>query len=301
MNRWMILRLFIFFIGMALSGLGLVLNGVANAASPAETLKSTYLTLEPVLSDNPFYQESREGEHSLQGDVYGVVNYPLDHVRKALDTAAAWCEIAILHINVTHCTPGSEPQKPTLVLQIEKKTGGTPVFDSTLRYNFHLAAAHPGYVQIILTADEGPLGTRDYRMILEAVAVSSDKTFLHFSYSYGYGFQARTATAVYLATLGRKKIGFTVIGHDAKGDRIYIDGVRGVMERNTVRYFLAIRVHLGALHLPPEQRFERGIQDWFAATERYPRQLHEMDKESYLAAKRQGRTTSGTIRVDHKE
>ena len=120
MNRQMTLRLLIFFIGLAL-------NGVSNAASPAETLKSTYMTLEPVLSDNlrdfPFYQESRKGERSLQGDVYGVVNYPLNHVRKALDTAAAWCEIAILHLNVTQCTPGSEPQKSTLVLQVEKKTG----------------------------------------------------------------------------------------------------------------------------------------------------------------------------------
>ena len=286
MNRRMTLRLFIFFIGTAL-------NGIANAASPGETLKSTYLTLEPVLSENlldlPFYQESREGEHALQGDVYGEINYPLDHVRKALSTAAAWCEIAILHLNVTQCIPGSEPQGSVLVLHIEKKTGGTPVFDSTLRYNFHLSAARPDYVQVVLTADEGPLGTRDYRMILEAVAVSSDKTFLHFSYSYSYGFQARTVMAAYLATLGRKKIGFTVIDHDAKGDQIYINGLRGVMERNAVRYFLAVRVHLATLNLPPERRFERGIQDWFDATERYPRQLHEMDKESYLAAKRQGR------------
>ena len=138
-------------------------------------------------------------------------------------------------------------------------------------------------------------------MIFEAIAISSDKTFFHFSYSYSYGFQARTVMAVYLATLGRKKIGFTVIGHDAKGDRIYVNGARGVMERNTVRYFLAVRVHLDVLNLPPEQRFGRGILDWFNATERYPRQLHGIDKESYLAAKRQGRVTSGTRRVDHKE
>lgn len=295
------MRLFIFLVGMMVSGAGLVLNGVANAASPAETLKSTYLTLKPVLLDNlldvSFYQESREGEHAVQGDVYGVINYPLDHVRKALSTVTAWCEIVILHPNVTQCISGVEPQKSTLVLHIEKKTGGTPVFDSTLRYDFELAAAHPGYVEVVLTAGEGPLGTRDYRMTLEAVAVSSDKTFLHFRYSYSYGFQARTVMAVYLATLGRKKIGFTIIDHDAKGDPIYIDGVRGMMERNAVRYFLAVRAHLAALHLPPEQRFERGVEDWFNATERYPRQLHDMDKESYLATKRKGRTISGTMRV----
>ncbi|MCK7501517.1 MAG: hypothetical protein MZW92_74400 [Comamonadaceae bacterium] len=36
----------------------------------------------------------------------------------------------------------------------------------------------------------------------------------------------------------------------------------------------------------PAERLERRMQNWFTATESYPRQLHEMDRASYLAMKR---------------
>jgi hypothetical protein len=65
-----------------------------------------------------------------------------------------------------------------------------------------------------------------------------------------------------------------------------VGGVRGVMERNTMRYYLAIEAFLGALAAPPQARFEKRIRDWFAASERYPLQLHELDRAEYLGMKR---------------
>ena len=35
----------------------------------------------------------------------------------------------------------------------------------------------------------------------------------------------------------------------------------------------------------PEAQVQKRILDWFAATERYPRQLHEMDRGEYVAMK----------------
>jgi hypothetical protein len=35
------------------------------------------------------------------------------------------------------------------------------------------------------------------------------------------------------------------------------------------------------------QRLDRRINQWFSGTERYPRQLHEMDRATYVALKRQ--------------
>ena len=35
----------------------------------------------------------------------------------------------------------------------------------------------PDYLKVVLTADEGPLSTRDYRVVLEAVAVDDGATF----------------------------------------------------------------------------------------------------------------------------
>ena len=51
------------------------------------------------------------------------------------------------------------------------------------------------------------------------------------------------------------------------------------------RYFLAIEAYLATLAAPPQQRFEQSLERWYAATERYPRQLHEVDRATYVAMK----------------
>jgi len=63
-------------------------------------------------------------------------------------------------------------------------------------------------------------------------------------------------------------------------------GVRGAVERNAMRYYLAIDSYLDSLGAPAGQQVERRIQGWFNATERYPRQLREMDRPTYVAMKR---------------
>jgi len=62
--------------------------------------------------------------------------------------------------------------------------------------------------------------------------------------------------------------------------------MRGVIERNSMRYYLAIEAFLGALSAPPQAQLEKRLRDWFVATERYPRQLHEMEQTAYLEMKR---------------
>jgi hypothetical protein len=96
----------------------------------------------------------------------------------------------------------------------------------------------------------------------------------------------RLAMQVYLATTGRNKVGFTVTGAQAGGQPLLIGGTRGVVERNTMRYYLAIEAFLGALSVPPHARLEKRLRDWFAAAESYPRQLHEMEQREYLDMKR---------------
>jgi hypothetical protein len=90
----------------------------------------------------------------------------------------------------------------------------------------------------------------------------------------------------YLGTVGRNKVGFTAVGNESGGRRQSVGGMRGVVERNTMRYYLAIEAYLGALGTPAKSRMEKSLGDWFAATERYPRQLHEMERGEYLDMKR---------------
>jgi hypothetical protein len=90
----------------------------------------------------------------------------------------------------------------------------------------------------------------------------------------------------YLATVGRDKVGFTAIDGHAGGEPHFIGGTRGVVERNTMRYYIAIESYLGALSAPAPERREKSLRDWFASIERFPRQLHEMEQGEYLAMKR---------------
>src|SRR5205085_12651202 len=106
------------------------------------------------------------------------------------------------------------------------------------------------------------------------------------SYSYSYGVIARIAMQVYLATIGSGKGGFTVVGKEPGSQPRYVGAMRGVTERNTMRYYLAVEAYLGALSVPKRERTEKSLRDWFDAIERYPRQLHEMQRDDYLAMKR---------------
>jgi len=112
------------------------------------------------------------------------------------------------------------------------------------------------------------------------------QTFLHLQYSFGYGLQARFAMGLYLATAGSDKVGFTMVKPSADGTPQPVRGIRGAVERNVMRYFLAVEAHVAALPAPEPDRFERSLELWLDATEAYATQLHEMDRDAYLAMKR---------------
>jgi hypothetical protein len=110
---------------------------------------------------------------------------------------------------------------------------------------------------------------------VEAVPLEGGKTFMHMNYAYGYGGTGKFAMQAYLATAGANKSGFTS------------DGLRGAVERNAMRYYLAIDSYLDTMNAPQAQRVDKRINQWFSATERYPKQLHEMDRGTYVQMKRQ--------------
>jgi hypothetical protein len=62
--------------------------------------------------------------------------------------------------------------------------------------------------------------------------------------------------------------------------------VKGILERNAMRYYLALEAFFATRHLPEPERFEARIDYWFELTSRFPRQLWEMEREEYLLTKR---------------
>jgi hypothetical protein len=137
-----------------------------------------------------------------------------------------------------------------------------------------------------LNAENGPLSTHDYHIWIEATPVKDGRTFLHFTYAYTFGLTGRLAMKAYLATIGSDKVGFTITGKQPNGLPAYIQGVRGVVERNTMRYYLAIDAYLAALTTPPKDQLEKRMQHWYNTTDSYARQLHEVNRDDYLKMKR---------------
>jgi len=104
---------------------------------------------------------------------------------------------------------------------------------------------------------------------------------VHCRYAYGYGILAKMAMKIYLATAGRSKVGFSVVDRTADGHPVYVAGERGSLERNAMRYYLAVIAYVGA---PPGQTEQR-LRTWFQLTERYAVQLHELELNEYLDEK----------------
>lgn len=276
---------------------------VASAAmaksDPAATLRAKYVLLEESLRQNQFKQQlvldSAELPSRLRGDIYAIVDYPFAVVNANLNNPQNWCDVILLHINTKYCHAAKGPSGTVLNVNIGKKTPEDLADAARVAFNYSVATATPEYFEINLNARDGPLGTSNFIVRLEAVTLPNAKTFLHLTYSYAINISGRMAMRAYLGTIGSNKVGFTVIGKQDDGQPDYIRGVRGLMERNTMRYYLAIDSFLGATHMAPAARFEKRLQNWFTAAERYPRQLHEMDRRTYVEMKRAEHVRQQTV------
>ncbi|MDM0112200.1 hypothetical protein QTI66_08565 [Variovorax sp. J22R133] len=270
-------------------------TAVLSAPSPkAEALLKQHKAMQAKLANNPFGRpilvDSAELADGLRGDVYAVINHSLDDVVEALSVPANWCDMMLLHIDNRQCVLSkSDGGQHKLSLSVVRNYD-QPVEDAfVLPLEFRVNAATPDYFAVELRSAEGPLGTSNHFVLLEAVSIQPAQTFLHFSYSYDHNMVARMATQAYLATFGSHKVGFTVVGKDAKGAPDYIRGLRGLVERNAVRYFLTADAYLDAMHAPPLRQADQRFERWYASAERYPRQLHEVDFETYRELKRADR------------
>ena len=217
--------------------------------------------------------------------MYGVVNHPFARVDEGFREAHSWCDVLILPFNTKHCYAMPGAGATALSVRVGRKSDQPAELAYPIAFNYRVAARTSDYLRIVLQADAGPMGTRDYQIALEATPLDGGRTFIHLGYSYGFGMMSRLAMQTYLATIGAGKVGFTIVGHEADGRPKYVGGMLGATERNTMRYFLAIDSYLVSLAAPPGTQLDKRLNDWFAATEKYARQLHEMDHGEYISMK----------------
>jgi len=270
---------------------GMVLTAQAEDGSTSSAaLRQLHAEAAPTLRASSFGRpmriESTETRGSLRGEVLFEIEQPLDRLAVTLEKPAAWCEILLLTPNVVSCGPVSKGDSKQLAVRLSRRFD-QPVKDAyAATFDFTPLAHEPDYLHLVLAAGKGPVGTRDYRFDVEALAIDAKRSVLRMVYSYSYGLTARLATQAYLSTKGSDKIGFTTeTGKDGKSRPV--GGLRGSVERNAMRYALAIEVHAGqAADLPADTRFGRSLEQWLSAISRYPKQLGEDDVEAYRSAKR---------------
>jgi hypothetical protein len=268
--------------------LGLVAP-LAVRAQDAAALRAKQVSLRDTLETSPFHRPlvlaSTQSAGNLQGEVYAIVDQPFSVTGPALQGMGRWCELLLLHLNAKRCSVAGQAPSEVLSLWVGRKLDAAPGGGYRVDFDYSVPFARSDYLRVQMAAAKGPLDTRDYRLALEAVALDAKRSFVHLSYAYSYGTVARMAMQAYLATAGRDKVGFSITGRTEDGKPIHVDGVRGAVERNAMRYYLAVEAYLGALSTPPGDRQEKRQRDWFASTERHPAQLHEMGWDEYLAMK----------------
>lgn len=258
-------------------------------ADPAAALQARRVELQPLLRaqafGEPLYLSSREGSDQVEGDVHAEVGHALAEVGAAFKSANSVCELLFLHLNARDCRPSSTAAGEVLTLTVGPKRGQALGAWYRIDYTLRIESATASYLRATLSAAHGPLSTRDYRIVVEAVPIDAGRSFVHLGYAYSYGVVARIAMTAYLATAGRTKIGFTVLGKDADGKPLYVRGERAALERNVIRYYLALLAYCGVNKGTQQQQMEARLRAWFALTERHAAQLHELDLDEYLHEK----------------
>ncbi|CAN5856889.1 hypothetical protein BH11PSE8_BH11PSE8_26650 [soil metagenome] len=258
-------------------------------AQDAASLRARQAALKDQLANNqfqrPLYLESEQTSGDLKGDVYALLDQPYAVVGQALQGMDHWCDVLILHLNVKHCRAASTGGNDVLSLSVGRKFD-QPLSDAYLvDFAYKVLAATPEFLRVSLSADKGPMGTSNYRIVLEAIPLDAKHSFIHMSYSYAYGVAARLAMQGYLATIGSDKVGFSIVEKKPDGKPVYVGGVRGVVERNTMRYYLAIESYVNAFTLPASEQAQKRLESWHDGVERYPVQLHELERAEYMDMK----------------
>jgi len=256
-------------------------------------LAGQYRALRGNLASNDFHApvavQSEEQDDSLRGDVFGVIDAEFASVKEALSSPADWCRFACLHMNVKAAVHDGAGTNSCVTLYLGGKRYQPPERSEPIVYEFKLEHLGPDYVRVAMTSEAGPHGTREHRLSCEAMPLDDGTCFVHMRYACSYGLLARSGVAVYLNTAGRKRVGFSVVSTGEDGEPVYIKGVRGIVERNAMRYYLAVKAHLSTFGMPGDIAFERSIAHWYDYTMLYPEQLDDLRKEQYLRYKRKER------------
>lgn len=232
-----------------------------------------------------FRTESQPVEGGLEARIaLSIPDIDIADARAALASPEAWCEILFLHLNVKACIHGETDTRQWVRLYMGRKFYQDVADTEMIELDFASGVSEDGVSWVKLTADEGPYNTSDYYVGLSAIG-HEDGIFAELKSSQKADGTINSAMDLYFMTLARDKVGFSVVGKRWNGDPEYVGGTQGMLERNVVRYLLALRAYMQTLDIQGTDELQRRFALWFDATERYPEQLREVAREDYLRDK----------------
>ena len=281
-------------LGLALLSLFLALPPRASWGGEAvpQRFFGYYQELQEAIRRGPFgfplQVRSEERRDLVSAEALGIMDHPLQAFGAAVTEAASWCEFIPLNLNIKACTIQGDAREPLITLYIGGKGYLSPEWASQQPYRFLLRARQREYVAVELSALQGLMGTKAHHLEFEAASIDG-RTVVALRSSYEQSAASKLATAIYLATVGRDKVGFSRerLGPDSQAS--FVRGAQGIIERNLMRYYLVLKAFLDTQALPDSRRFEARISTFYDLMERYPSQLHEMERAEYLDAKRRER------------
>src|SRR5262249_37696411 len=104
----------------------------------------------------PIYLESSESQRDVEGEGYALFDYPFAGFSSALQGAADWCDVLMLHVNTKHCRAFETDGRTML----EMGLGGKGEQEQhRMELEYRLARAAPDYFAMQLQAPTGPLAT----------------------------------------------------------------------------------------------------------------------------------------------
>ena len=275
-----------------LAGLALCLPGhPARAASGAPALRAAYgefrQQYQQLAPDIPISIHSVRSGARIRTEVFGTVDGPFPEVAQVLERPQGYCEFLPPLFNLKACVHYRKEKQSIIRFYVGGKRYSSLFGTIRILSDLRRLANGGDYLHVQLATVNSKTRRHGYSVDIE-IAPMGRKTLARVYTDFNPDRFTRLAVAAYLHTVGGNKIGFThVAGPDEKRD--YVRGMTGIIERNTVRAFMAMQAYLDTLTVAPEHRYDARLRRWFDLTERFPQQLHELSRAEYLSGKRRER------------
>src|SRR5260221_694350 len=126
----------------------------------------------------------RGGPEGTAGEIPAAVGHPFAPTAAALKDPQHWCEILMLHLDTKECRLLVDGAGVSLAVGVVSKYDQPASAAYRASFIYSLVEDTPEALRVRLDAEKGPVGTSNYRILLEAASMDEAHTSIHMSYSY---------------------------------------------------------------------------------------------------------------------